>query len=64
MESVRSGEIHVYGRDETIASLRARAAEGVRLRGHGAGLGVAIVRASAERKPGAREDEDERRHPS
>jgi hypothetical protein len=48
VESVRSGEIHVYGRDETIASLRARAAEGVRLRGHGAGLGVAIVRASAE----------------
>jgi acyl-CoA reductase LuxC len=47
-ESLRGGEIHVYGRDETIASFRARIAEGVRLRGHEAGLGVAIVSGRAE----------------
>jgi len=39
--SVEEGEIHVYGRDETIA--RVRAAARVRVRGHGAGMGVAFV---------------------
>jgi hypothetical protein len=47
VESVRCGEIHVYGRDETIDEVRAHAAEGVRVRGHGSGLGVAIVTRSA-----------------
>jgi hypothetical protein len=44
------GEIHVYGRDETIATVRARAAQspGVTVRGHGAGLGVAIVTRGSE----------------
>jgi len=37
-----ASEIHVYGRDETIAEVRA-AARGVRVRGHGAGMGIAII---------------------
>jgi hypothetical protein len=37
-----ASEIHVYGRDETIAEVRA-AHPGVRVRGHGAGMGIAIV---------------------
>jgi hypothetical protein len=41
-------ELHVYGRDETIAAVRARARSGVVVRGHGAGLGIAIVTASAD----------------
>lgn len=36
-------ELHVYGSDETVAALAAAAAPGVVVRGHGAGLGVAIV---------------------
>jgi hypothetical protein len=35
--------VHVYGRDETIAQVRTQVAAGVRVRGHGAGLGVALV---------------------
>lgn len=38
-----SGEIHVYGRDETIAEVRRAARPGVIVRGHGAGMGVALV---------------------
>jgi hypothetical protein len=38
-----SGEIHVYGRDETIANVRRAAGPGVIVRGHGAGMGVALV---------------------
>jgi len=45
---VESGEIHVYGRDETIADVRARARRGVRVRGHGSGMGVAFVSARAD----------------
>ncbi|HWL85819.1 MAG TPA: acyl-CoA reductase [Polyangiaceae bacterium] len=37
------GEIHVYGRDETIARVRASAPPGVVVRGHGAGMGVACI---------------------
>jgi hypothetical protein len=37
--------IDVYGRDETIADVRARARTSAVVRGHGAGLGVAIVTA-------------------
>ena len=43
MADIAEGELHVYGRDQTIAGVRARAARGVRVRGHGAGMGVAIV---------------------
>jgi len=45
---VASGEIHVYGRDETIADVRVRARPGVLVRGHGAGMGVAIVTEAAD----------------
>ena len=40
---IAQGEIHVYGRDETITSVRAAAPAGVRVRGHGSGMGVAVV---------------------
>jgi acyl-CoA reductase LuxC len=46
--TVASGEIHVYGRDETIAEVRVRARPGVLVRGHGAGMGVAFVTAAAD----------------
>jgi hypothetical protein len=35
-------EIHVYGRDSTIADVRARARSGVTVRGHGAGMGIVV----------------------
>jgi hypothetical protein len=41
-------EVHVYGRDETVAAVRARAPAGVAVRGHGAGLGIALVTATAD----------------
>jgi hypothetical protein len=37
------GEVHVYGRDATIADVRLRVGERIRVRGHGAGMGVALV---------------------
>lgn len=40
-EDVAEGEIHVYGRAETLASVRARAR--VPVRAHGPGMGVAVV---------------------
>jgi hypothetical protein len=42
------GQIHVYGRDETIAAVRRGAVPGVVVRGHGAGLGVALVSRAAD----------------
>lgn len=52
--SVDSGELHVYGRDETIADVRAKAREGVRVRGHGSGMGVALVSSTADLARAAR----------
>ena len=46
--AISTGQVHVYGRDETIALLRARVRAGVVVRGHGAGMGVAIVSPSAD----------------
>lgn len=46
--SVEGGELHVYGRDETIADVRARARPAVRVRGHGSGMGVAWLSAGAD----------------
>jgi acyl-CoA reductase-like NAD-dependent aldehyde dehydrogenase len=46
--AIEDGELHVYGRDETIALLRARARSGVVVRGHGAGMGVALVSPHAD----------------
>jgi hypothetical protein len=40
---VGEGEIHVYGRTDTIARVRAAARPGVRVRGHGPGMGVAVL---------------------
>jgi hypothetical protein len=36
-------EIHVYGRDETVAEVASRAPAGTRVRRHGAGLGIAFL---------------------
>ncbi|MBS2017283.1 MAG: proline dehydrogenase [Deltaproteobacteria bacterium] len=41
-------EMHVYGRDETIAEVRAKASPRVRVRGHGSGMGVAWISRSAD----------------
>jgi hypothetical protein len=46
-ESAR-GEIHVYGRDETIEAIRARSLPGTLVRAHGAGLGVCILTEAAD----------------
>jgi hypothetical protein len=46
--SVAGGEIHVYGRDATVAAVRAAARPGVVVRGHGAGMGAAIVSRRAD----------------
>jgi hypothetical protein len=46
--SVDRGEIHVYGREPTIAEIRARARPGVTVRGHGPGMGVALVTRSGD----------------
>ncbi len=52
--SLERGEVHVYGRDETIAAVRADARSGVRVRGHGAGMGVACVLGSDALEDAAR----------
>ncbi len=48
----QADRIDVYGRDETIATVRSLARPGVVVRGHGAGLGVAYV-ADDPADPGA-----------
>jgi hypothetical protein len=45
---VVADEVHVYGRDETISAVRARTRPGTVVRGHGAGMGVAIVTLAAD----------------
>lgn len=52
LAAVRRGVVHVYGRDETIAAIRASAR--VPVVGHGAGMGVAIVGRGAEVEGAAR----------
>jgi hypothetical protein len=49
VSSITSGAIHVYGRDETIRDVVARAAPCVRVHGHGSGLGVAVVTRTSAR---------------
>lgn len=46
--------LHVYGSDATIAEVRAATAEGVIVRGHGAGLGIAVTSAGADLDASAR----------
>jgi hypothetical protein len=50
---VGEGEIHVYGRDETVAAVCAGARPGVVVRTHGAGLGAAVVARSASLRDAA-----------
>ncbi len=52
---VSADRIDVYGRDETIARVRAAARSGVGVRGHGAGLGVALVAAGEHDNRGKRD---------
>jgi len=52
--TLAAGEIHVYGRDATIAAVRARARATVLVRGHGAGMGVAVVSRGADLEAAAR----------
>jgi hypothetical protein len=40
-------ELHVYGSDEAVRAIAAAAPEGTIVRGHGAGLGVAVIGAGA-----------------
>jgi hypothetical protein len=46
--------VHVYGRDASIAQVRAQVRAGVRVLGHGAGLGVALVTGKAPAAEAAR----------
>ncbi|WP_438045000.1 acyl-CoA reductase [Sorangium sp. So ce128] len=48
-------ELHVYGSDQTVATLRAQAGPGVLVRGHGAGLGLAVVGLDANLVEAARD---------
>ncbi len=48
LEEIHSGEVHVYGHDETVQAVRARVAPGVRVRAYGSGLGAALVTAAAD----------------
>ncbi|WP_437589467.1 acyl-CoA reductase [Sorangium sp. So ce1000] len=48
-------ELHIYGSDRTVATLRAQAGPGVLVRGHGAGLGLAVVGPGASLAEAARD---------
>lgn len=52
--TLERGEIHVYGRDATIAAVRTSARPGVTVRGHGAGMGLACVLAKDNLEDSAR----------
>jgi hypothetical protein len=52
VEDITEGEIHVYGRDETIADVVRRARAPVI--GHGAGMGIAFLPRDAELRAAAR----------
>ncbi len=45
--ATQASVVHVYGRDATIAQVRARVPAGVQVLGHGAGLGAALVTGKA-----------------
>jgi GNAT superfamily N-acetyltransferase len=52
---VPSGEVHVYGRNDTIAAVRERVRVGVLVRAHGTGVGLALVSQAAECRRAARD---------
>jgi Acyl-CoA reductase (LuxC) len=47
LAALEAERIDVYGRDDTIAEVRSLARPGVAVRGHGAGLGVALIARAA-----------------
>ena len=49
-----SDELHVYGSDAAVRALAEASPEGVVIRGHGSGLGIAVVGASVELAHAAR----------
>ena len=57
--TLSDGEVHVYGRDETVLAVRSAAPRGVLVRAHGAGLGVAIVTGGAALEEAARRVADD-----
>jgi acyl-CoA reductase LuxC len=46
-------ELHIYGSDETVERLRGSAGEGVVIRAHGTGLGIALIGAGADLRAAA-----------
>ena len=48
-------ELHIYGSDETVAALRAQAGPEVIVRGHGTGMGLAVIGADADLEAAARD---------
>ena len=54
ISSTPGDALHVYGSDATIAAVRAAAAPGVLVQGHGTGLGIAIVSAGVDLDEAAR----------
>jgi hypothetical protein len=42
------GEVHVYGRDETVDAVVRGVAHGVIVRGHGAGMGIALINSGVD----------------
>jgi hypothetical protein len=48
VSSFDRGEVHVYGRDETVRAVRAGARPGVVVRGHGPGMGLVFVTRAAD----------------
>jgi hypothetical protein len=46
--SLDADSLHVYGRDATIAAVRAQARSGTQIRAHGPGLGVVVLTRDAE----------------
>lgn len=50
--NITQGEIHVYGKDDTIFDVRKRAK--VPVKGHGSGMGVALITAAADLTASAR----------
>jgi len=52
--TVQEGEIHVYGRDDTIAEVHAKASPRVSVRGHGSGMGVVLISADGDLGKAAR----------
>jgi len=55
VHAVAGEELHVYGADRTVEALRAAAAPGVVVRGHGTGFGVAVIGEDIDLGPAARD---------